>query len=47
MEYSAQEMKLIERLRKQNRQWVWVRWIVFSLGILSTVALVVTGWLLH
>src|SRR5258706_7464865 len=39
MELTPREIKLIERLRKQERQWVWLRWGLLAGGLLCTVAL--------
>src|SRR5579859_2823665 len=47
MQFTPQEMKLIERLRKHERQWVWTRWLVLLMGVFSMVACGVTGCLLH
>jgi hypothetical protein len=47
MQFTPQEMKLVGRLRKQDRQWVWARWLVLLMGVFSTVACVVMGWMLH
>jgi hypothetical protein len=47
MEFTSQETKLIERLRKQNRQWVWIRWLVLAIGILSTVLCGGFGYFLY
>jgi len=33
MQFSPQEMKLVERLRKQERQWRWVRWMSLCLSL--------------
>jgi hypothetical protein len=35
MELSHQEQRMIERLRKQERQWHWARWAALASGILS------------
>ena len=34
MQFTPQEMKLIERLRKQERQWRWLRWMLIALSLL-------------
>jgi ABC-type spermidine/putrescine transport system permease subunit I len=47
MEFTAQEMKQIERLRKQDRQWRWARWLVLAMGLLSATACVVFGYAFH
>jgi hypothetical protein len=36
-------MKLVGRLRKQERQWPRLRWIVLAIGLLSTVDLCLYG----
>src|SRR6185312_14270996 len=47
MEFTRQEMKLIERLRKQDRQWRWARWLVLAMGILSIGACAMFGYVFH
>ena len=47
MEFTRQEMKLIERLRKQDRQWRWARWLVLLMGLLSIAACALFGYLVH
>ena len=36
MQFTPQEMRLIERLRKQERQWRWVRWVLLGLSLFTT-----------
>jgi hypothetical protein len=43
MEFTPRETKLIARLRKQERQWVWLRWWLLAGGLLCTVALALYG----
>ena len=43
MKFTAQEMKLIDRLRKQERRWPRIRWILlvvaaFSLAVYGYIA---------
>jgi len=33
MEFTPQELRLIERLRKQERQWRWLRWALLALSL--------------
>ena|SRR6202453_3378519 len=33
MQFTVRETKLIERLRKQDRQWVRVRWIMLVIAV--------------
>ncbi len=35
MQFTPQETKLIERLRKQERRWPWVRWVLLAAGVLT------------
>lgn len=42
MQFTPQETKLIEKLRKQNRQWPRTRWLVLAIGLLSSI--VCGGW---
>jgi hypothetical protein len=44
---TPQETKLIEKLRKQNRQWPRIRWLVLALGVLSTFLFVAYGYFLR
>jgi hypothetical protein len=43
MQFTAQEMKMIERLRKQQRQWPRWRWVILAIGVLFTVDLFLYG----
>ncbi len=47
MTFTPQEMKLIERLRKYDRQWRWARWLVLLMGLFSTGLCAALGYLLH
>lgn len=47
MELTTQEMKLVERLRKQQRRWVWARWFCLAIGVASIVLCAMFGFLLH
>src|SRR3954463_6342505 len=42
-----QETKLIERLRKQDRQWRWMRWFLLVMGVFSIGLCAMLGYLLH
>jgi hypothetical protein len=42
MQFTRQETKLVERLRKEERCWPYLRWAVLAIGAMSTV--VCTGW---
>ena len=33
MQFTPQETKMIERLRKQERHWPWMRWALLATGI--------------
>ena len=37
MQFTPQEMKLIERLRRQERQWPRARWLLLATGIFVPV----------
>ena len=37
MEFTTQETKLIERLRKQERRWPKIRWVLLATGIFVAV----------
>src|SRR6185312_14911545 len=45
--FTPQEMKLVERLRKQERQWNWVRWVRLGAGICSLGICATFGFFLH
>lgn len=47
MEITSQEMRLIERLRKQDRQWLWARWFLLAAGILSLALCAACGYVVH
>ena len=47
MNFMPKETKLIERLRKHERQWRWVRWWVLLMGFISTGFCAALGYLLH
>jgi hypothetical protein len=47
MKFTPQEMKLIERLRKQERQWKWARWLVLAMGFLSATACGYVAYAIH
>jgi hypothetical protein len=47
MEFTPQQIGLIKRLRKQNRQWMMTRWIILALGILSVLASCVAAYALY
>ena len=44
MEFTPQQLELLKRLRKQNRQWPITRWILLALGILSVFASTVVAY---
>src|SRR2546430_1224046 len=35
MELTQQEQRMVERLRKQERQWRWARWTTLLVGVFS------------
>ena len=47
MEFTPQETKLVARLRKQQRRWVWARWFFLGMGLVSVVLCAMFGVLLH
>jgi hypothetical protein len=47
IEFTADEIKLIERLRKQDRQWRWARWLMLTIGTFSIGMCAFCGWALH
>jgi hypothetical protein len=47
MNFTPQETRLIERLRKHDRQWRWARWLVLVMGVFSTGLCAMLGYLLH
>ena len=46
MQFTHQELKLVERLRKQERQWPRQRWWMLAAALISAVNLVLWGGLL-
>jgi hypothetical protein len=46
MQFSQREIKLIEKLRKQERQWPWTRWVVLAMGALSMIEVALGGYFL-
>jgi hypothetical protein len=47
MEFTPGETKLIKRLRKQDRQWAWARWIVLAVGVFSLAVGSLCGYMLY
>src|SRR5437899_5867358 len=47
MNFTPQETKLIERLRKHDRQWRWARWLVLVMGVFSAGLCTAFGYILH
>ncbi len=47
MNFTRQEAKLIQRFRRQNQQWRWMRWLVLVLGVLSAALCAVFGYFLN
>jgi hypothetical protein len=45
MQFTEKEEKLIRRLRKQDRQWRWLRWAWLGSGAIVVVNLVLYGWM--
>jgi hypothetical protein len=37
MEFTSEELKLIERLRKRERQWHWIRWALLGASAFTVV----------
>ena len=47
MQFTARETKLIERLRKEERRWPYVRWFMLVIGVLALVLGTAWSWLLY
>lgn len=47
MQFTPQETKLIEKLRKQNLLWPRMRWVALGLGVLGCITCAVWGYLLY
>jgi len=47
MQFTSREVKLIERLRKEERRWPWVRWVMLTIGAVCTLNGGLWGWLLY
>ena len=43
MQFTQREMKLVGRLRKHERQWPRLRWVILGIGLLFTVDLSLYG----
>src|SRR5215213_4413155 len=43
IEFTPREMKLVECLRKQERQWPRLRWAILAAGLLCTINLSLYG----
>ena len=46
MQFTPQETKLIDRLRKQDRQWVRMRWMMLAIGVCCIALSGVFGYIL-
>jgi formate hydrogenlyase subunit 3/multisubunit Na+/H+ antiporter MnhD subunit len=46
MNFTTRETKMIEQLRKYERQWRWARWMVLVMGTLSAGLCITFGFLL-
>ena len=47
MELTAQERRLIDKLRREQSQWRTARWLVLGLAVVSIVLAAIFGWLLY
>jgi hypothetical protein len=47
VELTPQEIKLVERLRKQNRQWKWMRWLWVVTGLLLIIVGLAYGYIAY
>lgn len=47
MEFTPQQINLIRRLQRQNRQWKKTRWIVLALGVVSVLASSVAAYAMY
>jgi len=45
MEFTRQELKSIERLRRYDRQWPRTRWVLLAMGIVLLICAGVLGFL--
>ena len=45
-EFTSQEQRMIERLRKQERRWPRLRWVLLAVGVLAIVNVALWGYLL-
>jgi hypothetical protein len=45
MQFSSRETRLIEKLRKRERQWPRTRWLVLAMGLLSAVVAALWAYL--
>ena len=47
MQFTAKETRLVERLRKEERRWPFLRWVMLAIGALSLVLCTGWGWILY
>src|SRR5262245_16697388 len=47
MQLTPRESRLIERLRKEERRWPYLRWLMLAIGALSLVVCTGWGWVLY
>ena len=47
IEFTIHELKLIERLKKRDRQWRWGRWLMLVTGTFCIIICVLCGYALH
>src|SRR5689334_8936416 len=47
MQFTPTEKGLIEQLRKEERRWPYLRWLMLGIGALSTVLCTGWGWMLY
>jgi ABC-type spermidine/putrescine transport system permease subunit I len=44
MQFTPKELRHIQRLRKQERQWSWTRWALLAIGVMSAALCVAFGY---
>ena len=47
MQFTPRESKLIERLRREERHWPYLRWVMLAIGTLSLIVCTGWGWILY
>jgi len=47
IQFTPVQMKLIKRLRREDRQWPRLRWFVLAMGIVATFLCIAWSWFVY